>query len=108
MAITKHVGGDALTYDEFVQEFINAGRGKFFSEDGFEALFDFLDDGLYELNVHALTEFWTELDINGVIQYYSHLMFDVEDCNDLDDWVPVLSEHGEVLNADDTLLVNVM
>lgn len=63
-----------LTKSEFINEFRECGRGEQFSYKGFEALYDYLEEEEYELDVIALCGDYTEYEsIEDVRADYDNL-----------------------------------
>ena len=91
---------------DFLQAFKDYGREDF-SHDALIALYDFYEevyDPDYELDVIGICCDWGEYTLEELVQDYYHVSGS-EECEDLDDWGVLLSNHTTVLRADDTLVI---
>ena len=93
---------------DFLQAFKDYGREEDFSHDALIALYNFYDevyDTDYELDVIAICCEWCEYTLEELAQDFDYAK-GAEECEDLDDWGALLSEHTTVLKTNNTLVVS--
>lgn len=96
----------------FRDQFIDSGRGDSFSYQGFEALFDYLDelsDDLgenIELDPVAICCDYSECNLDDLKQEYDYLVPDGDfDQDDIQEWYDLLQEHTIVIRVDEDSLI---
>ena len=78
-----------VSFSEFYDSFHKAGRGKQFSYDGLQAIYEFYDslsddiNEAYELDVIGICCEWSEMSIDEILESYNIL--DDDELNELDE-----------------------